>query len=135
MTVKKSARRNDRGDKGREMPVREDCQLYARVTQMLGNGRVLAACDDGVVRMCKIRGAMRKREWVRAGDTVLIALRSFQDEKADLVFKYDEGEVHRLRRLGELADADAADDLVEDEDELAGVIEFDPGDESAWGRM
>ena len=134
MTVKKSARRNDR-DKGREMPVREDGQLYARVTQMLGNGRVLAACDDGVVRMCKIRGAMRKREWVRTGDTVLIALRSFQDDKADLVFKYEEGEVHRLRRLGELADADAVDDLADDDDELAGVVDFDPGDESAWGRI
>ena len=66
---------------------------------------------------------MRKREWVRVGDVVLIALREFQDGKADVVFKYQDAEVHRLRKMGEdvsfLAAAehvDADDDVVQFED-------------------
>lgn len=138
MTAKKRARRNgSSANKGRDMPVREDGQLYARVTQMLGNGRLMAACDDGVVRLCKIRGSMRKREWVRVGDTVLVALRCFQDDKADVVFRYDDGEVHRLRRMGEVTGAiGAATDDPDDAGELDDVVEFEPGeDEADWERI
>lgn len=112
--------------KRRELPVRDDGQLYARVTKMLGNGRLLATCGDGAERMCKIRGSMRKREWVRVGDVVLVALREFQDEKADVVFKYQDAEVHRLRKLGEdlaFLATGPNDDIGDNE-----VVQFEGGD-------
>lgn len=34
---------------------------YAQVTKMLGNGRVEALCIDGTVRLCHIRGKLRKK--------------------------------------------------------------------------
>ena len=88
-------------DKSRELPIREDGQAYARVVKMVGNGRLLAACADGVERLGIIRGSMRKREWVRVGDTVLVALREYQDTKADVVCVYSDAELRRLRALGE----------------------------------
>ncbi|KAL4854655.1 Eukaryotic translation initiation factor 1A [Chlorella vulgaris] len=102
---------------GREMPYREDGQVYGKVTHMLGNGRVTADCDDGMTRLCRIRGSMRRREWVRLGDTVLVALRSFQDEKADVIFRYDDNEVRRLLSMGEITR-----DQHADEDEDADVV-------------
>ena len=54
---------------------------------MLGNGRLEAHCFDGVRRLCHIRGKMRKRVWVNAGDIVLISLREFQDNKGDVIAK------------------------------------------------
>lgn len=131
MTQKKRARKAQAADKHRDMPYREDGQTYGRVTQMLGNGRVLAQCEDGASRLCRIRGSMRKRDWVRVGDTVLVALRTFQDEKADIVFKYEDGEVARLRRLGEIAapKAEAASEDAEDD----GGIDFD--DDGEWERI
>ena len=54
---------------------------------MLGNGRLEAFCMDGVKRLCHIRGKMRKKVWVNTGDVVLVGLREYQDEKADVILK------------------------------------------------
>ena len=124
-------------DKGRDMPLREDGQVYGRVTKMLGSGRLLATCSDGPERLCKIRGNMRKREWVRVGDTVLVALRSFQDAKADVVFKYQDAEVHRLRKLGE--DVVAPETRGDGDDEEAeDLVTFEHGDDDGdmdWDQI
>lgn len=91
---------------------------------MLGNGRVRAKFSDGIERQCRIRGSMRRREWVHVGDIVLVALRDLAGDKADIVFKYQQAEVQRLRRLGEpvviAADEEEAsmEDLVTFEGEV-----------------
>jgi translation initiation factor 1A len=83
---------------------------------MLGNGRLEAHCMDGVKRLCHIRGKMRKKVWVNAGDVVLVGLREYQDEKADVILKYAADEARSLKAYGELPesvrvnDADAAAD-------------------------
>lgn len=130
-TAKRRARKQAHAEKSREMPVRDDGQQYACVTKMLGNGRVLAMCGDGVERMCKIRGSMRKRDWIRVGDAVLVALREYQDSKADIVFKYQDAEVHRLRKLGE--DVVVPNAAVEDEED--GAVEFEHTDDLEWARI
>ena len=138
MTAGKQGRKHGSGEKKRDMPLREDGQVYARVTKMLGNGRLLAACTDGVERMCKIRGSMRKREWVRLGDVVLVALRDFQDTKADVVFKYQEGEVHRLKKLGEEIGAPVArtgDEACEDDDLVQFELGADDADDIEWDMI
>ncbi len=53
-------------------------QEYAQVTRMLGQGRLEAYCFDDVTRLCHIRGKMRKKVWVTAGDIILVGLREFQ---------------------------------------------------------
>ena len=45
---------------------------------MLGNGRCECYCFDGSTRLGHIRGKMRKKVWVSAGDIVLCGLRDFQ---------------------------------------------------------
>lgn len=94
-------KRGDRRAK-REMPVADDGQQYARVLAMLGNNRVRAKMADETERVCKIRGSMRRRQWVHVGDVVLVAARDgLAGDTADIVFCYQPGEVQQLRRLGE----------------------------------
>mmetsp|Transcript_2954 Transcript_2954/g.7792 ORF Transcript_2954/g.7792 Transcript_2954/m.7792 type:complete len:97 (+) Transcript_2954:339-629(+) len=71
---------------------------------MLGNGRLEAYCFDGVSRLCHIRGKLRKRVWIQQGDIVLLGLREFQDQKADVILKYDNEEARSLKAYGELPD-------------------------------
>ena len=111
MTHHRQQHKRGHQEKKREVPVREDGQEYAHVTKMLGNGRLLATCADGKERLCKIRGSMRKRDWVSVGDLVLVCLRPFQDDKADVVFKYQTSDAHKLKKLGE-----AMPDLRHDDD-------------------
>lgn len=77
---------------------------YAQVTKMLGNGRVEAQCFDGVKRLALIRGKLRKKVWINQGDIVLLSLRDFQDEKADVIQRYNPDEARQLKSYGELPD-------------------------------
>lgn len=114
--------------KAREPPLAEENQEYARVVAMLGNNRVRAKFADGSERQCRIRGSMRRREWVHVNDIVLVALREdLAGEQADIVFKYQQAEVQRLRRLGE-AVAIAAD---EEEASMEDLIAFEALDDDS----
>ena len=87
----------------RELQFKEEGQEYGQVDRLLGNGRVDCRCMDGKKRMCTIRGSMRNRVWINAGDIVLIGLREFGDDaKADIIAKYFDEEAHELQELGEL---------------------------------
>jgi len=86
----------------RELIFKEDGQEYAQVLRMLGNGRLEAHCFDGRKRLCTIRGQIRKRVWINQEDIVLVGLREYQDEKADVIMKYYPDEVRALKQYGEL---------------------------------
>lgn len=114
--------KNDSAGEKRELTVKEDGQEYGQVLKMLGNGRLEAFCFDGVKRLCHIRGKMRKKVWVNAGDVVLVSLREFQDEKGDVILKYNPEEARQLKAQGELPE----NAKINDVDAGAG---FDSGDE------
>ena len=87
----------------RDLEFKEEGQEYAQVLRLLGNGRVEVNCMDGKKRMATIRGAMRNRVWINAGDIVLLGLRDFGDDaKADIIMKYFDEEALELQELGEL---------------------------------
>ncbi|CAI4228330.1 unnamed protein product [Auanema sp. JU1783] len=86
----------------RELDKKENGQEYGQVTKMLGNGRVDVFCFDGKKRVCHIRGKLRKKVWINTGDIILIGLRDYQDDKADVILKYTPDEARRLKAEGEL---------------------------------
>ena len=45
---------------------------------------------------------MRKKVWVSAGDIVLVGLREYQDDKVDIIHKYNADEARNLKQYGEL---------------------------------
>ncbi|KAK8806965.1 hypothetical protein WA158_003724 [Blastocystis sp. Blastoise] len=94
--------KNDGEAVKRELEFKEDGQEYGKISKMLGNGRVEVYCFDDKTRLCKIRGKMRKKEWVGIGDIVLIGLRDYQDDKADVILRYNADEARQLKALGEL---------------------------------
>ncbi|GJJ08114.1 hypothetical protein Clacol_002322 [Clathrus columnatus] len=101
---------------------------YARVVKMLGNSRLEAQCFDGKKRLAHIRGSMRKtvriemskillssssthsqrglffQVWIHQGDIILLSLRHFQDDRADVIDQYTPEEARLLRSYGELPD-------------------------------
>lgn len=102
---KKGKRQNANKDVvKRELVFKDDGQEYAQAVRMLGNGRLEALCFDGRTRLAIIRGKMRKRVWVNAGDIILVGLRDFQDDKCDVMQKYSSDEARLLKTYGELPD-------------------------------
>jgi translation initiation factor 1A len=82
----------------------EEDQLYGRVLQVLGNRNTLVYCNDNVVRLCHIRGSIRKDMWISVGDIVLTSTRDFlrdikdKYEKGDILHKYDREDFSRLKK-------------------------------------
>lgn len=75
---------------------------------------------------------MRKRVWISASNVVLVALRDYQDGKADIIHRYDDADVRILSSYGEIPrDLMKADDFVgneNDEDDGQGGIVFQYSD-------
>ena len=85
----------------------EDGQTYAKITKKHGDGRFECQCQDRPKpRLGKICGKMRKRVYVSIGDYVMVSLRDFQDDKCDIIHKYNDQEVKSLRKFGEIIEAD-----------------------------
>merc|ERR1712070_293684 len=130
----KSHRRGkNQNEEKRELVFKEDGQEYAQVLRMLGNGRLEAQCIDGIKRLCHIRGKMRKKGWVNTGDVILLGLRDFQDEKADVILKYLADEARSLKAYGELPENIRVNDtdMLGDNEDREGDDYFDFGDEDA----
>ena len=60
---------------------------------------------------------MHKRQWVNISDTVLISLRDFQDEKAEVIHRYTAEESRELLKIGELPEKCRVFSQSMDEDE------------------
>ena len=59
-------------------------------------------CFDNLKRLCHIRGQLRKVVWIDKSDVILISIRDFQGEVADVIHKYTTYEVIALINKGEI---------------------------------
>ena len=92
-------------ESNRELQFKEYGQDYAIIKDMLGSGRCNAICySDNSERLCIIRGSMRRRRncFIRKNDIVLVALRDFQDGKADIIHLYTDDDVRSLTSYEEI---------------------------------
>ena len=118
------------GENKREVTMKEEGQEYALVVSMLGNGRIEAYCYDGVKRQCHIRGKMRKKVWINRGDLILLSLRDFQDDKADVIHKYSPEEQRYLKKIGELPQNAKIDEMMAEGVDTGAGIEIGEDDNS-----
>jgi translation initiation factor 1A len=82
-------------------PNKNEGEMFGIIIQMLGFDRVRVRCEDGNIRVGRIPGRMKKRVWMRVGDTVLLAPWDFQtDEKCDVVYRYRGNELEWLEKRG-----------------------------------
>lgn len=69
--------------------------------KLLGFDRILVRCQDGHERLCRIRGKMKRRVWIREGDVVLVSPWEFQsDKRGDLTWRYTKAQAEMLRKRG-----------------------------------
>ena len=109
----------------RELQYKGESEEYAQVIKILGDGRFECNCADGVKRIAHVRGKMRKRIWIANGDIILVSLRDFEPEKCDVVEKYKEKEVAKLKKAGEIPDSMVLRSTTEEEEEKEKKDDYD----------
>ncbi|MFC7198828.1 translation initiation factor eIF-1A [Halospeciosus flavus] len=86
----------------RDLRMPDDDEVFAVVTQHNGGNHVELRCADGKTRMGRIPGRMKYRVWISEGDVVLAEPWDWQDEKADVEWRYDDSAADQLRREGHI---------------------------------
>ena len=83
------------------LPTKND--VLGVAVKLLGYDRILAKCQDGNERLCRIRGKMKRRVWIREGDIILVSPWDFQsDKRGDIIWRYKRSQAEWLRRKGYL---------------------------------
>ena len=102
-------------------------EMFALAEEILGGRRVTVLCADGETRMARIPGKMRRRQWVREGDLIIVWPWDFQDSKADVKHRYTKTQAMYLSRkqvLPEVVDMFGMNTRMDDdelEDDLFGT--------------
>jgi translation initiation factor 1A len=109
-------------------------QEYGQIIKSIGSGHMEVMCftsNGNVVKRAHIRGSMRKRVWMTAGDIVLVNVRDYQEGVCDILMKYTADEARFLRSRHQIPDNIDINkkDMVEDEFEYENINEIDGSDE------
>ena len=98
------------------LPNRKVNEMFAIADQILGGRRVRSICEDGETRLSRIPGKMRRRQWVREGDLIVVQPWEFQDEKANVCMRYTKTQSLYLSRKGVLPEIVDLFGMSQDED-------------------
>ena len=81
----------------------QEFEVLGIAEKLLGYDRILVRCQDGFTRLCRIRGKMKRRAWIRVGDIVIVSPWDFQsDKRGDIVYRYRQNQADWLRENGYL---------------------------------
>ena len=84
-----------------QLPVSND--VLGIAVKLLGYDRIMVKCQDGHERLCRIRGKLKRRVWIRVGDIVLVSPWDFQSSvRGDICWRYRRNETSWLRTHGYL---------------------------------
>ena len=86
------------------LPNKRKGEMFGIVEKLAGASRLNVMCEDGFTRNCRIPGKMKKRMWIREGDLVIVKPWPFQNEKADVVYRYTQTQANYLSRSRMLPD-------------------------------
>lgn len=81
-------------------------EVIGIITQRLGGSRMFVSCMDGKTRNCRVPGRKRRGLWLREGDAIIVEPWEFDDDKADILFKYSKAAIEKLKRQGLLKTSD-----------------------------
>ena len=86
------------------LPYKPKGEMFGVAESFQGGSRLQVICEDGVRRMGRIPGKLRRRMWVRENDLLIVVPWSFQDSKADVKFRYTPTQTANLKRRGKIPD-------------------------------
>ena len=72
----------------KELGMPQQGEILGRVIEMRGGDQVIVKCADGEARLCRIRGKLKRRMWIRENDIVLVSPWDFDNRKADILWRY-----------------------------------------------
>jgi translation initiation factor 1A len=73
---------------GRRLPRKGNREMFGCAELMMGANHIHVRCFDGVTRLGRITGKIKKKVWIREGDIPIVIPWNIQDEKCDIIYRY-----------------------------------------------
>ncbi|AJF62512.1 MAG: Translation initiation factor 1A [archaeon GW2011_AR20] len=86
-------------------------EVLGFIEQRLGGSRMRVRCLDGKIRICRVPGRLKRKLWIREGDLLLIEPWEYDNEKGDIIFKYQPNQVDWLKRKGYLKEGEIQEEF------------------------
>jgi translation initiation factor 1A len=80
------------------LPKKGNRKMFGCAELMMGANHIRMRCFDGVTRLGRIKGKIKKKVRIREGDILIVIPWNFQDEKYDIIYRYTGPQVEWLRR-------------------------------------
>ncbi len=90
----------DEGPIRYRLPDVKNREMYAIADQLLGASKMIVMCEDGKSRMARIPGKMKRRQWIKPGDLIIVKPWEIDDKKADVKHRYLRIQSQHLSRRG-----------------------------------
>ena len=91
----------------KELVLPQQGEILGRVVKISGGNQVIVACVDGLTRLCRIRGKMKRRMWIRERDIVLVSPWDFDNKRADIIWRYIKDHAEWLENNGYMTKPEA----------------------------
>jgi translation initiation factor 1A len=78
---------------------------------------IINACADWLYYFTQV--------WINQGDIILLSLRDFQDDKADVIQKYSPDEARELKKYGQLPESAKINEAEADDGDEGSDVEFE----------
>ena len=84
------------------LPNIKENEMFGIADQLLGASKIRVMCEDGVSRVGRIRGKIKKRMWIREGDLLIISIWDFEPSKCDVKFRYTKTQASNLSKRNKI---------------------------------
>ena len=92
----------------KELVLPQAGEILGRVLKISGGNQVIVQCVDGMTRLCRIRGKMKRRMWIRERDIVLVSPWDFDNKRADIIWRYIKDHADWLENNGYMTMRDSS---------------------------
>ena len=84
------------------LPNIKENEMFGIADQLLGASKIRVMCEDGVSRVGRIPGTIKKRMWIREGDLLIISIWDFEPSKCDVKFRYTKTQASNLSKRNKI---------------------------------
>ena len=81
-------------------------ELIGVIVQRYGGNRMDVKASDGKNRNCRVPGRFKRKLWLRPKDIVIIVPWEDDNDKGDVIYKYNGSQMNQLRKKGLLKGLD-----------------------------
>ena len=98
----KKKKNNSEESSSKQLLLIDSEQNYGKITLNLGSCRFELMDPTNKKYIGIVRGNMRKKIWIKVDDIVIFSHRSFQDNKVDIIHKYNDNDIPILIQMEQL---------------------------------